>query len=906
MNRSSLTIALAFACSAAVPAQAQNAFVHWESPHVHPLELSADGTRLVAVNTADHRVEVYAIAAGLPQHQRSIPVGLDPVSVRLRGNTEAWVVNHLSDTISVVDIATGQLLRTLTTGDEPADVAFAGTPQRAFVTLSSRNQLQVFDAASPGAALNTLTLDGEEPRALAVSPDGTRVYVGLFESGNGTTAVPIPAVTNANGPYAGQNPPPNAGTQFSPAINPALPAPPRVAQIVRKDAGGVWRDVNGRDWSQFITWNIADNDVAIVNPNSLAVNYVSGLMTMVMGLGVGSDGRVAIVGTEAKNEIRFEPNVKSIFVRSELASFAQGAPASASVVDLNPHLDYQTRSVAQSVRDQAIGDPRAVVLHPTSGEWFVAGMGSNNVVVTNASGARLGRIEVGQGPTGLALNADGSRLYVLNKFDGSLSTLDPAARTELGRTSFFDPTPVAIREGRPLLYDTHATSGLGQASCASCHVDTRLDGLAWDLGDPAGSLKAINQPCRPGNVCDNWHPMKGPLVTQTLQGIVGNGAMHWRGDKENVAAFAPAFVGLQGDDAEPSAADMQKLENFIASVKYPPNPNRNPDGSLLASMAVTGGNGDPASGRNLFLTFPSLPGGLACAACHALPNGTTGEIDNPGVAPQPMKNAQLRGLWKKVGLSFASQNNTRGFGFMSDSRLDTLMARLTGPFNFGPANLAPQRRRDVEAFLLAFDSETPAAVGRMVTFDGNNNSDPTAIALLASLIAQADSGSIAMIARRYEAAGTRGHVYATQSVWLSDRENQPTTADALRTSASTTAPVTFIAVPATTQFRMGVDRDADGVFDQDELDGAADPANAASQPAGFCRADFDGNGTLDGADLSAFTAAHTAGNPRANWDRSFGSNGLPTISAADLSAYQAAHAAGCTASGDALYANGFE
>ncbi len=350
--------------------------------------------------------------------------------------------------------------------------------------------------------------------------------------------------------------------------------------------------------------------------------------------------------------------------------------------------------------------------------------------------------------------------------------------------------------------------------------------------------------------------MKGPLVTQTLQGIVGNGAMHWRGDKENVAAFAPAFVGLQGDDAEPGAADMQKLENFIASVRYPPNPNRNPDGSLPASMAVTGGNGNPASGLNLFQTFPSLPGGLACAACHALPNGTTGEIDNPGVAPQPMKNAQLRGLWEKVGMSFASQNNTRGFGFMSDSRLDTLMARLTGPFNFGPANLAPQRRRDVEAFLLAFETETPAAVGRMVTFDGSNNTDPTAIALLASLIAQADSGSIAMIARRYEAAGTRGHVYATQSVWLSDRENQPTTADALRTGASASAPVSFIAVPITTQFRVGVDRDADGVFDQDELDGSADPANAASLPAGFCRADFDGNGTLDAADLSAFTAAH--------------------------------------------------
>ena len=76
----------------AATADAQNAFVHWESPHVHPLELSADGTRLVAVNTADHRLEVYAIGGDrLPAYLRSIPVGLDPVSVRLRGNSEAWV-----------------------------------------------------------------------------------------------------------------------------------------------------------------------------------------------------------------------------------------------------------------------------------------------------------------------------------------------------------------------------------------------------------------------------------------------------------------------------------------------------------------------------------------------------------------------------------------------------------------------------------------------------------------------------------------------------------------------------------------------------------------------------------------------------------------------------------------------
>lgn len=886
---------------------AQNAFVHWESPHVHPLELSADGTRLIAVNTADHRLEVYGIGGDrLPGYQRSIPVGLDPVSVRLRSNTEAWVVNQLSDSISVVDIASGQLLRTVATADEPADVVFAGTPQRAFVSISSGNRLQVFDPTNPTAPLSTVALDGEEPRALATSPDGSLVYVGMFESGNGSTSLRAPVVSNVNSPYNGANPPPNQGTSFSPAINPALPPAPAVAQIVRKDANGVFRDDNGRSWSAFVNWNVADNDVAIVNASSLAVSYVPRVMTMVMALGVGANGQVALVGTELKNEIRFEPNVKSIFVRAQIGSFLPAAPGTVTVGDLNPQLDYNVRSVAQSVRDQAIGDPRAVALHPSSGEWFVAGMGSNNVIVTNASGQRLGRIEVGQGPTGLALSSDGQRLYVLNKFEASISTVNPAARTELDRRNLFDPTPLAVKEGRPLLYDTHATSGLGQASCASCHVDTRLDGLAWDLGDPAGELKAINQTCRPNQVCDSWHPMKGPLVTQSLQGIVGNGAMHWRGDKENVSAFAAAFVGLQGDDAEPAAADLQKLENFIASVRYPPNPNRNPDGSFMASMAVTGGTGNPVTGQTLFQTLPTLPGGLACAGCHALPNGTDNRIDNPLAAAQPMKDAQLRGLWEKTGLNFLSQNNTRGFGFMSDSRFDTLMARLNGPFNFGTPDVAPQRRRDVEAFLLAFATETPAAVGRSITFDGSNNGDATATALLASLTAQADAGTLALVARRYDAGGTRGYVYATQTVWLSDRENQPTTADTLRSNASAAAPVTFIAVPITAQFRMGVDRDADGVFDQDEIDGGSDPADASSLPSAFCRADFDGSGTLDSADLSAFTAAHTANSPRANWDRSFGANGLPTISAADLSQYQAAHAAGCATVVEQIFGNGFE
>lgn len=889
---------------AAGTAMAQNRFVDWESAQVHPLELTPDGSRLLAVNTADQRLEVFGVAAadGSLTPLASIPVGIEPVSVRARGNAEAWVVNALSDTVSVVDLAALRVIRTLDVGDEPGDVVFAGNPQRAFVSIAEANQVRRYDPADPGAAPTVVALQGRRPRALAVAPDGSRVYVAFFESGNASSIVDIPTVSNPAGPYAGQNPPPNSGAAFDPPQLPANGAAPRVAQIVRRTAAGQWLDGNNRNWSNLVGWNVLDHDVAVIATGSLAVSYADRLMTTVMALAVKPDGRVAAVGTEALNQVRFEPQVQSIFLRVQIGSFDPANVALTQVADLNPHLDYTVRRVPQDVREQSLGDPRGIVWHPADGRAFVSGMGSNNVIVTDASGARSARINVGQGPTGLALNASGSRLYVLNRFDATISRIDTAAQQELGRTAFFDPTPQAIREGRPLLYGTHTSSGLGQIACASCHVDAKSDFLAWDLGDPQGALKAVDLPCPPGQSCGVWHPMKGPMLTQSLQGIVNAGAMHWRGDRHDVAAFSPAFVGLQGRDTEPSAADMTKLQNFLALVAYPPNPNHAADGSLPASLAVTGGNGNPANGRNIFQNQPTLGGG-PCTVCHALPLGTSNIVDNPQLplAPQPMKAVQLRGLWDKLGWSRTSQTNLRGFGFNSDSEFDSLGALLQVGFNFGPPATAAQARRDVEAFLLTFDTETFATVGKQITFNGANNDDAALIARLNAWLAQADAGSAGVVAH----SATRGYVYATQAVMLSDRENAPTTPAALRAAASAAEPVTFTVVPGGAQYRMGVDRDGDGYFDRDERDNAARPDDAGSTPAGFCRADFNADHVLDATDLAAFTAAYNAGNVRANYDHSLSASGLPTITAADLAKYQSDYNAGCPAV-DRLFAGTFE
>jgi hypothetical protein len=144
-----------------------------------------------------------------------------PVAVSVVGD-KLWVVNHLSDSVSVVGIddkrCTGEVERTLLVGDEPRDVVSArgrNGERFAFVTAAHRGQ-NVNDAAGnardpelarPGIGradvfvfradhlgtsnaekpITTLTLFTDSPRALAVGND--KVFAAGFLSGNQTSLV---------------------------------------------------------------------------------------------------------------------------------------------------------------------------------------------------------------------------------------------------------------------------------------------------------------------------------------------------------------------------------------------------------------------------------------------------------------------------------------------------------------------------------------------------------------------------------------------------------------------------------------------------------------------------------------------------------------------------------------------
>jgi DNA-binding beta-propeller fold protein YncE len=119
----------------------------------------------------------------------------------------------------------------------------------------------VFDVASLDwnrwRAGKIVTLFGDTPRALAVTPDGSTVYAAVFHSGNRTTIVSEGSVGIAN------LPPPTKTADGIPQ--------PSVGLIVKFD-GTNWVDELGRSWNDAVRFSVPDFDVfaidATANPPS--------------------------------------------------------------------------------------------------------------------------------------------------------------------------------------------------------------------------------------------------------------------------------------------------------------------------------------------------------------------------------------------------------------------------------------------------------------------------------------------------------------------------------------------------------------------------------------------------------------------------------------------------------------
>lgn len=581
------------------------AFTLFESGQVRPITLSPSGKRLFAVNTPFSRLEVFQVTDFGLKHRFSVPVGLEPVAVAARSDDEVWVVNHLSDSVSIVDVSSpghARVVRTLLVGDEPRDIVFAGpSKKRAFITTAHRGQnirfdpqlttpgvgradVWVFDAENLGDSLEgdpltVITLFTDTPRALASTPDGSRVYAAGFHTGNKTTTINEFLVRQGiSPPFNRIYPEPllNQGEAPEPLVNYAGISQPSVGLIVQfKD--GHWVDNIGQIWDDMVPFTLPDKDVFTLDamadpPHEIPDASYSGVGTVLFNMIVNpTNGHVYVANTDAQNLNRFEGTgattghtVRGHLHESHITVLGRTL-GSVEPRHLNKHIDYSQccAPIPNLENATSVAFPQDMAITPDGRTLFVAAFGTSEVAVYDTDKLEndsfvpsvANQIPVkGGGPSGLALDTKRRRLYVLTRFDNGISTIDIAKRKEVRHLKLFNPEPAHIVKGRRFLYDASFTSSHGDSACASCHVFGDFDSLAWDLGEPEGDQtensgpfriddgvgfflsRAIDLTTQPPTPVENpvnlhFRPMKGPMTTQSLRGLDNHGAMHWRGDR---------------------------------------------------------------------------------------------------------------------------------------------------------------------------------------------------------------------------------------------------------------------------------------------------------------------------------------------------------------------------------------
>ncbi|MEM7434309.1 MAG: hypothetical protein AAF436_04085 [Myxococcota bacterium] len=600
------------------------------SPQVQSIALSPDARELYVANTAADTLDI--IDTETREVVFRVATGIDPASLAVRPDgREVWVSNHLSDSVSIVDVDPSsptryRLIATVqafddaglvTDFDEPLGIAFADDT-KAYVALSSRNRIAVVDVATR-TVTNQIQVYAQEPRAITVR-DG-RLYVIPFESNNQTELSGCLSMSAAS-------------PDCTFLIIDVLLANSLDSILTRGFPANIIRNPQQPDRDLFVYDTATDR----------LIEEVSSIGTLLYGLAVDSEGRVFIAQTEARNTDNGQSAQGDDLIDLENRAFLNqiarlgckdgcGAP---TLIELEPELPEQPAqgmALATPFGLQISGDDTTLV--------GVAASSSRLFTMDAATGAVLGRAEVGAIPRSLVLesNRNGAplRAWVFNAIEDSVSLVDvadPANPTEVTRIALDDPTDAVIKKGRIAFNDGDGSTS-GTFSCESCHPDGNTDQLLWNLG-----AICLTEGC----------DQKIPRTTMPIRGLRDTLPLHWDGIPGDPFGGTNGELADSGEVEEPNCSDelscfrdlvdgamsgtmcdlnacptngdglagafdeeeRNAMAEFLMTVPYPPARSRQID-DQLSDMA--------ADGFRVFLIGDDddHPGCSRAGGCHAAP-----------------------------------------------------------------------------------------------------------------------------------------------------------------------------------------------------------------------------------------------------------------------------------------------
>ncbi|MEO5765594.1 MAG: FG-GAP-like repeat-containing protein [Casimicrobiaceae bacterium] len=171
----------------------------------------------------------------------------------------------------------------------------------------------------------------------------------------------------------------------------------------------------------------------------------------------------------------------------------QGAQATAVQV-----IDLATQTVSSTIHFYDPGPVSSVVLSPDGSRLYVAAGVFNRGevwIADTATGTPLGRISVGVGPSGMAIERQGRRLYTANAGVGTVSVVDLASGAVVATIPVgVNPADLALNPPGTRAYVANA--GSGTASVIDLATNTVMTSIALP-GTPAGMAIAATAPATP-------------------------------------------------------------------------------------------------------------------------------------------------------------------------------------------------------------------------------------------------------------------------------------------------------------------------------------------------------------------------------------------------------------------------
>jgi len=538
----------------------------------------------------------------------------------VRGD-ELFVVATEHDQLRVMDRDTGRLVRIVPVGARPEQVV-VGPCGAAFVTVRGGGGIA---RVEPGTSDVTFAPLGTEPFGLALSPDGSKLFVSLLGDGAAVQLAAKDLSLTASWEIGGR---PRglvaAGGRVVVTREHLDPVSLKAVVI----GAGFYESMPLRQKS-FVGGGTLSSlqDPPRVNGFSLAAAahptradiYVTHTLS---NLGSVEEVLEAAGGEEpASSWASLETAAQDSTVEATVSWFEYGKSAVSASYGVSV---YDGWYPMQSL----ISQPVDINHSPTDPILFMVGQGSDRVLAmttqsgyswvpvvtpTDPTDRPMGSLIVGRAPKAIAFSDDGQAAYVLNAHDFTISAIDlNEVQDHIVDDLYYDgnlwcawtvshhavaqfaadPLPSDMRLGRRVFTfakSDHVTSR-GDVACATCHFEGWEDKRTW-LG------------------------LNGPRQTPALAGrLAGTEPFNWKGSapslKENIALTVERLGGMGLSDQE-----LDSLALFLLDGLHPPaNPNLAADG-LTAEQLL---------GKALF-EGPVL----ACSYCH-LEGGSDGKSWNVG------------------------------------------------------------------------------------------------------------------------------------------------------------------------------------------------------------------------------------------------------------------------------------